>query len=85
METTSYGQMTNILKYGVYRVDCQENAQTVNDLITVTLTQQRQNLIKTGYSLDELRDLESKLVLICGNKADTRAEVDHYLNVRELI
>ena len=85
METTSCGQMTNILKYGVYRVDCQENAQTVNDLITVTLTQQCQNLIKTGYSLDELRDLESKLVLISGNKADTRAEVDHYLKVRELI
>ena len=82
MEKTSYGQMTNILKNGVYRVHCQENAQTVNDLITVTLTQQCQNLIKTGYSLDELRDLESKLVLICGNKADTRAEVDHYLNVR---
>ena len=81
VETTSYGQMTNILKYGTYRVGFKKNAQTVHDLITVTLTQRYQKLIKTRYTLDELRDLESKLVLICGNKADARAEVDHYLNV----
>ena len=81
VETTSYGQMTNILKYGTYRVYFKKHAQTVHDLIIVTLTQRNQKLIKTRYTLDELRDLESKLVLICGNKADTRAEVDHYLNV----
>ena len=84
VETTSYGQMTSILKYGRYRVECKQNSKTVNDLISVTLTHQSQKLIKTRYSLDELRDLESKLVLICGNKADTRAEVDHYLNVSSL-
>ena len=85
VETTSYGQMTNILKYGTYRVGFKRNAQTVPDLITVMLTQRRQKLFKSKYTLDELRDLESKLVLICGNKSDTRAEVDHYLNVCELI
>ena len=84
METTSYGQMTNILKYGTYRVGFKKNALTVHDLITVTLTQRYQKLFKSKYSLDELRDLESKLVLICGNNADTRTEVDHYLNVCEL-
>ncbi len=81
METTSFGQMTNILKYGSYRVGFRKNAQTVHDLISVTLDQRCQKLVKAKYILDELRDLESKLVLICGNMADNRAEVDHYLNV----
>ena len=81
VETTSYGQMSNILKYGMYRVGFKKNAQTVHDLISVTLSRRCQNVVKRKYSLDELRDLESKLVLICGNKAENRAEVDHYLNV----
>ncbi len=80
METTSYGLMTNILKYGTCRVGKQD-AQTVHDLICVTLSQRHQKLVQSKYTLDELRDLESKLVLICGNNADNRAEVDHYLNV----
>ena len=87
METTSYGQMTNILKYGAYRVGFIEpdaDAQTAHDIITLTLILSHKKLAKTKYTLDELRDLESKLVLICGSKADTRAEVDHYLNVCEL-
>ncbi len=81
VKTTSYVQMSNILKYGTYRVGFKKNAQTVQDLISVTLSRRCQNVVKRKYSLDELRDLESKLVLICGNKAENRAEVDHYLNV----
>ncbi len=81
VETTSYGQMNNILKYGTYRVGFKKNARTVHDLISVTLSQLCQNIVKWKYSLDELRDLESKLVLICGNKAENRVEVEHYLNV----
>ena len=84
MDTTSYGQMTNILKYGAYRVGFRKpNSQTVHHIITLTLSQSHKKLIKTKYNLDELRDLESELVLICGSKADTRADVDHYLNVCE--
>ena len=78
METTSYGQMTSIL---TYRVGFKKNPQALHDVISVTLTRRYQNLVKWKYTLDELRDLESKLVLICGNKAENRAEVDHYLNV----
>ena len=40
----------------------------------VTLPQYR-------YSLDELRDLESKLVLITGPESTERREVDHFLDV----
>ena len=85
VETTSTGQMMNILKYGTYTVSFREEYQStvcsVHSLVDVTLTQEYQKLAKTKYTLDELRDLESKLVLICGNKAETKAEVDHYLNV----
>ena len=75
--------MGNILKYGRYRVGAppSNSAETAHDLISMKLTVKGKTLHKTSYSLDELRDLESKLVLICGNKADARAEVDHYLNV----
>ena len=85
VETTSYGQMSNIIKYGTYRVGFKKNAQTVHDLISVTLSRRCQKVVKWKYSLDELRDLESKLVLICGNKAENRAEVDHYLNVSKYL
>ena len=83
VETTSYGQMGNILKYGRYRVGAppSKSPETVHDLISMKLNVKGKTLHKMSYSLDELRDLESKLVLICGNKADARAEVDHYLNV----
>lgn len=83
VETTSYGQMDNILKYGIYRVGFRKNSLTVHDLVSVTLKCKNKGdvLFKQHYSLEELRDLESKLVLICGDKAENRAEVDHYLNV----
>ncbi len=76
--------MTNILKYGAYKVGFRENSQTVHDLVSVTLTRRTRSykkFFKWKYSLDELCDLESKLVLICGSKAKNREEVDHYLNV----
>ena len=73
--------MANILKYGTYRVGFKKNARTVHDLISVILTCQDEELVKSNYTLDELRDLESKLVLICGNNAENKAEVNHYLNV----
>ena len=79
VEKTSYGQMTNILKYGTYRVGFKGDAQTIHDLVSVVLHQQNQ--LKSNYTLDELKDLESKLVLTCGSKSEVRAEVDHYLNV----
>ncbi|XP_064404373.1 E3 ubiquitin-protein ligase RNF213-like isoform X3 [Halichondria panicea] len=79
--TSSYGQMANILKYGTYRVGFKKNARTVHDFISVILTRQYEELVKWNYTLDELRDLESKLVLICGNNAKNRAEVNHYLNL----
>ena len=85
MERTSYGQMRNILKYGRYQVGVtiqSKPVHTIHDLISLKLVGLDKKVPKTSYNLDDLRDLESKLVLITGSKAESRTEVDHYLNVR---
>lgn len=84
MEVTSYGQMRNILKYGHYQVGiCVDSkpVHSIHDLISLKLVAVDKKVPKTSYNLDDLRDLESKLVLITGSKAENRTEVDHYLNV----
>ena len=84
MEVTSYGQMRNILKYGRYQVGVtiqSKPVHTIHDLISLKLIVKDKKLSKISYNLDDLRDLESKLVLITGSKAENRTQVDHYLNV----
>lgn len=84
VEVTSFGQMRNILKYGHFIVGTTLQSKLVHDvyhLVSLKLIPRDKYLRKTSYNLDELRDLESKLVLITGSKAENRTEVDHYLNV----
>jgi hypothetical protein len=85
VEVTSFGQMNNIQICGEYAVGGKrdEAMDIIHDVIHLTLTPQPgKKLLRTSYSLDELRDLESKLVLITGSKAENRAAVDQFLNVR---
>ena len=87
VEVTSYGQMRNILRYGFYQIGVTNQSklpQSIHDLISVKLIPRDKPLTRKSYNLDELRDLESKLVLITGSKAANRKEVDHYLNVSVL-
>ena len=88
VKDTSYGQMRNILRYGMYQVGVASQSklpQDIHDVIFVKLNFPKDvKVLKTFYNLDELRDLESKLVLITGSKAEYRPEVDHYLNVSSL-
>ena len=90
VEVTSYGQMRNILRYGIYQVGVASQSklpQDIHDIIFVKLNLTKDvnlKVLKTFYNLDELRDLESELVLITGSKAEYRTEVDHYLNVSSL-
>ena len=79
--------MNNILSYGGYIVggERDEAMDSIHDVIQLTLTPQTgMKLLKTSYNLDELRDLESKLVLITGSKAENRAAVDQFLDVCSL-
>jgi heptaprenylglyceryl phosphate synthase len=72
------------LRYGVYQVGIASESklsQNIHDIIFVKLNPGDKILAKTFYNLDELRDLESKLVLITGSKTAIRTEVDHYSNV----
>ena len=84
VEVTSFGQMKNIFCYGCYTIG-RERAKTVHsihDTIHLKLEERDKHLPKKSYSLDELRDLESKLVLITGSKAENRAEMEQFLDVR---
>ena len=78
--------MKNILVYGHYVVKTMQSntTQSAHDIICLKLKGGTQ-LLKKSYSMEELRDLESKLVLITGSKAENRAEVDHFLDVRKCI
>ena len=81
---TSFGQMNNILKYGRYIIAGKRDMamHSIHDVISLTLLPQNgEKLLKTNYSLDELRDLESKLVLITGSKAENRTSVEQFLDV----
>ena len=85
---TSFGQMENILNCGYYTIGRQEEVamNSIRDVIRLTLEPEiGKKLLKTSYNLDELRDLESKLVLITGSKAENRKSVEQFLDVRMLI
>ena len=83
IERTSVGQMENIRKYGSYRVGSSrlQTFHRIHEIIHLTLEKRDKPLPKKNYTLDDLRDLESKLVLITGSKAENRKEVDQFLNV----
>lgn len=90
VEVTTYGQMENILKYGRYQVKISTDtsnvtAKTLHDLISVQLHLKEHEdtnaLPKMSYSLSDLRDIESKLVLISGNRKESKKEVDLFFSV----
>ena len=83
VETTAYGQLDKILNRGLYRVGTtrQNESISISTLITVSFPNEMDQQLQQVYNLDELRDLESKLVLIAGNRPECRQEVDLFLNV----
>lgn len=75
--------MKNILKYGSYQVGTEgteQMAQTIHDVVHLRL-ECKERLPKSAYSLEELQQLESKLVLITGSMSKYVADVDKYRNV----
>lgn len=83
VEETSFGQLENILKYGMYKVGSSRHLipQSTEEVVQLVLKVTDRQLSKMNYSLDDLQDLESKLVLITGNKAQNRQQVDIFLDV----
>lgn len=84
MEVTSFGQMNNIFQYGCYKVGSAKSQffKNYHEVIHLSLKDKDKRLTKKTYNLEELRDLESKLVLITGSKAENRAQVDTFVDVR---
>ena len=75
--------MDYIRRFGCYTIAGKSDSPiySIHDIIHLMLKSQDMTLLKTSYSLDELRDLESKLVLITGSKSENRVDVEHFLNV----
>ena len=85
MEVTSFGQMRNINHLGQYTIGSTRRGISTSraEIIRLRLVETRgmKRLPKVHYTLDELRDLESKLVLITGRDSLERKEVDQFLHV----
>lgn len=76
--------MNNINEYGCYTVGSRTDTSLnkLSQLIHMYLNSpDDKQLAQVKYTMDELRDLESKLVLITGRESDERANVDYFLKV----
>ena len=75
--------MKNIFKYGSYTIG--STARSVHtsqsQVIHLDLNNPEKSLLKKKYSLDDLCDLESKLVLITSHKSNEDGEVQVFLQV----
>ena len=85
VQITSYGLMNDIFQYGCYFIGSEEPQiyHHYDEVITLSLQEKEgdKRLTKKTYSLEELRDLESKLVLITGSMSEYRKDVDIFIDV----
>ena len=84
VEVTSFGQMRNINSYGTYEIGLlkKEILTSRSTAIQLKIRQSKGKRIhKLQYSLDDVTDLESKLVLITGRESEEKKEVDMFLKV----
>ena len=85
MEVTSVNQVEDINKNGVYTICCKGKKILQSIESAVSLKIFRVNAPKKNFSFNDLRDLESKLVLIRGRSTKGGAEIDRFLNVSAII
>ncbi len=86
VQVTSYGQMDAILEHGCYSIGIKQPVicKSRNEVISLALKMNKEKankLLKTSYNLEDLQDLESKLVLITGRNAHNRDMVDLFVDV----
>ena len=82
-EETSFGQMKNINRDGCYTIGSRKKTihTSPSQLIKMNVREREKVLPKYTYTLDDLSDLESKLVLITGRMSTEREEVEQFLLV----
>ena len=78
--------MKNIKKYGYYTIGSQKSDvhTKLKDVIRLDLEERDKQLTQKRYTLDDLRDLESKLVLITSQESEESREVEFFMKVSEL-
>ena len=75
VESTTFSQIRDVTNSGkcIVVVPKGRIPATFSDLITVEIQRHgRSRVVKTTYSLDDLKDLQSKLALIRGNITDDK-------------
>ena len=80
-EVTAISKVNDINQWGEYKIVSTEETSLLFIGDAIRLKIHRLNAVKLEYSLDDLRDLESKLVLITGKYAAGKKEIDKFLNV----
>ena len=73
--------MEDINHYGAYIICCEGKRLLQSIEGAVSLKIMRINAAKKDYTFNDLRDLESKLVLIRGRSTKGGAEIDKFLDV----
>lgn len=83
IEVAAISKVKDVNEWGKYFIYSSEEKPLlcIGDAINLKIL--RANAVKTEYSLDDLQDLESKLVLITGKESKTIAkkETDKFFNV----
>lgn len=83
VKETTFEQMNMCFQHGEFKVG-ESGSSTftkVNDIVVLTVESDHAR----KYTLDELKDLESKLVLITGSRDDRRKQVDGFLDVSTML
>ena len=85
VEVTSFSLMKVINGNGLYTIGSFDSTinRSLQDVIHLELSETDKHTTQATYALDELRDLESKLVLITGSESegDLRDGVEQYTQV----
>ena len=78
--------MKKINEYGSYTIGSQKSDvhTKLKDVIRLDLEVRDRQLTQRRYTLDDLRDLESKLVLITSQESEEGREVELFMKVSEL-
>ena len=86
VEGSAFGQLEDITKHGKYIIQVGQGIpKDIRGLVTVEIV--KEHPAKSEYTLDELKDLQSKLALIRGKmtEKDIKHMADRFWQVRTLL
>ena len=90
VEESSFSQLENIQLCGQYSVGVaadfpfHSSQLRIQDVVQLCISAGDRPAVTKHYSLDELRDLESRLILVTSCDAMNRNKVDKFIHVRSI-